>query len=393
MYAKLSFPAGTQANEVCRDVTKLVINSNGAGAASTAILEFADANSSVVVDQVASGWSLIPEETLNTGAADGTDAMYTLESPHAAGGKKYMNVKVSGDPTNSTVYSSTDNGIIITPIIDYGTATQARTAGYAGTSVGTAAAAGAVVSTLFHVFCTEKMFILVGATASPQTYTGGCTWVHMILEGAPTDINLAYNMNPVMYVRNAIDTTGTGLDVSYGANDFRIETTSTSNTWYNAYYVIQLNDAEYDDAASRRFRQILLLPNSVLTGFGLSSNYTIDDGTTSGSAVTSFSILTPISSIDKITYTHDSMYSSIYRNSAKSVDSNGNPVLRMSPLYWQSQHNHPEVLDFSVCPVYRTYGSQGNTGDIITINGDEYFYLNGMSYPNTVVSGAFIRMT
>ena len=116
MFAKLIFPTGTLRTQICRDITRAIVNSTGAGGSTVGALEFADQTQSTIDDTVASGWSLAPGFTLASGADVDADMQYVIQSPHSNTSTISVAVRTQFANTTANANSTAYSAIVLNPV-------------------------------------------------------------------------------------------------------------------------------------------------------------------------------------------------------------------------------------------------------------------------------------
>lgn len=121
MFARLIFPAGTLRTQICRDITRAIVNSTGAGGSTVGALEFADQTESSIDDTVASGWSLAPGFTIASGADVDADTRHVIQCPHTNTSTISVAVRTQWtdagrSKANNTAYS----GVVLNPVSEFG---------------------------------------------------------------------------------------------------------------------------------------------------------------------------------------------------------------------------------------------------------------------------------
>lgn len=120
MFAKLYFPTGTLYTQICRDITRAIVNSTGAGGSTVGALEFADQTDSSIDDTQASGWSLAPGFTLATGADDDADLRYVIQSPHTNSSTISVAVRTHWIDAGRANANSTYSACVLNPVSEFG---------------------------------------------------------------------------------------------------------------------------------------------------------------------------------------------------------------------------------------------------------------------------------
>ena len=120
MFAKLIFPTGTLYTQICRDVTRAIVNSTGAGGSTVGALEFADQTQSTIDDTVASGWSLAPGFTLASGADVDADMRYVIQSPHSNTSTISVAIRTQFANTTANANSTAYSAVVLNPVSEFG---------------------------------------------------------------------------------------------------------------------------------------------------------------------------------------------------------------------------------------------------------------------------------
>ena len=120
MFARLIFPTGTLYTQICRDVTRAIVNSTGAGGSTVGALEFADQTESTIDDTVAAGWTLAPGFTLASGADVDADMRYVIQSPHTNTSTISVAVRTQFINSAANANSVSTSAVVLNPVSELG---------------------------------------------------------------------------------------------------------------------------------------------------------------------------------------------------------------------------------------------------------------------------------
>ena len=120
MFAKLIFPTGTLYTQICRDITRAIVNSTGAGGSTVSALEFADQTDSTIDDSVASGWALAPGFSVATGANVEADMRHVIQSPHTNTSTISVAIRTQFVNTTANANNTTSSAVVLNPVSEFG---------------------------------------------------------------------------------------------------------------------------------------------------------------------------------------------------------------------------------------------------------------------------------
>lgn len=392
MFARLSFPTGVTAAQAVRDVTR-IIHDSSSGSANLSNLEFINVLDSELYAGVNSGWSLAGGVTLPTGAVEASDVYRVLQSPCVDTNKiKYASIHVNCDFANSSVYNATSTGWLMTPIIDYGTATQLFVGGYTGTDANRRRRRVFSPTGDIWIFASPRRLIIFGSEAIDTNQQ----ILNAHMEFAENGMTTFYNTVPSGYF---------SLFLAYDA----LGEWANQQAWrrgtpsWNNYDAANANNLVFPkaihDHANRGLGRIVSIVYR-RTGFESNVNiiyWTGENGTTNG---TDFGSLATESnryaeyggsSIHMMSTNHavqhygpdlwstNSRYSyynggTQFTQAGKYLTSAGVRAVPLTPIAVNVYPASTGLIDFSISDVYVTTGQLGLMGDTITIGGDVYYY-------------------
>lgn len=378
---------------VVRDITRLIVEG------STANLQFHDPNSTEIIDNTASGWSLATGQALSTDATPGVnDTDYILQCNSRIGSnKKYAAIMLSGLLSNSTFYNSlmdTNTGIVLSSVVDFNTGTQDFSFGFNSTT--TAYTREASIMNFSHgyynniiVIAKPDLLLIQGSTYS------GRSVCYMVLEFPDNAATQKY--------RSTYSSSVPVACVSWHNNGYA---SSTIGNFYSRYYGD--NNAYQSNAPNQvQFVQCLadIHNNEYYRTYNVGYKYTpdpvqdnqmagatgmIENGTQIGTASAAWPYNTN-NLANQMTSTYQwahslwshNHYWQNYRtfNQFKKFgkDASGNNVIPLYPIIQSLDYMNPGIVvnlsEYS--DVYKTVlDLPFNTGDTLTINGDIYMYVN-----------------
>ena len=386
MFAKLTFNPGTAVGGKIRDIVRLITES-AAGTVSLSNLEFINVSGSYLHAGVNSGWTLasgsatLPAAGTAVSAAAGGDGLYYLEGDCITSSKKkHVAITLNGYYSAAT---NTTASIVAQEILDYGTATETRTASYLGTvtpRISWFGIAPSDYSQTIYISATPRKLVILG-----EGQVGNRVFAH--LEFPETGMTTYHNTKPAVFL---IDSTSGTAQHPSGASNF-FATSSSGGPGYNgwAHRTLYFNKCLYDTENSTHIRSF------VLHDTGTQSRYTPhlmqhEDGTTLGTTITTgsfysnftrgkhgsnpqdyravFSYLTPSGS----SYTGE-----LYTTSDQKI-------LPLYPMHFDGGFVSAEDMNFSVLTNMYIMPKIGLWGDKMVIGSDTY-YLFPMSNSNYVL--------
>jgi hypothetical protein len=365
MYAKLSFPPSTLPAEIVRDITRVLISSNGAGGATLGACEFVNAVDSSISDTEASTWELA-EGTLGTGAATANDR-YILKSPHAQAGK-YKVVELGANGSTTNMWNNLWSGATLMPILDYGEATQRLLGGYNSTN-GTYVKMNTLVGTI-HVVATSKCLLLFGDSNAADMANHKMIF---ILESAVTTTSAYRDLAPYLFMsfHDVQNSHGTSYNDNY---DLGGPTTGTSSFATGGVHISGIDMWDFvNNVKARAVQWVFNSSYSSVSDVWYQIKSRNDNGTALGLDTLQSGYMNGGGfGCSEIWPPYDGALHGLDR---RAIDSSGNPALPLYPLSIRDPMTFNEWFDFSATNIYKTNGDQGSFGDTATISGTEYFYI------------------
>ena len=364
MYAKLSFPSSALPAEIVRDITRVLISSNGAGGATIGACEFVNAADSSISDTEASTWELA-EGSLGTGATTVNDR-YILRSSHAQAGK-YKVVELAANGSTTSGWNNLNSGARLMPVLDYGEATQRLLGGYTSTS-STYIGKDTLVGTI-HVVANSKCLMLFGDSNA----AAGSHKMSFIMESAVTTTSVYRDLAPYMFMsfHDVLNNHGTSYNDSL---DLKGPTTGTSSFYSGGIHISGIDMWDFvNNTKARAVQWVLNSTYSSATDQWYAINSMNDNGTTLGLfTIQSGHFPGGGFGTSEIWAPYDGALHGLDR---RATDSSGNPAIPLYPLSIRDPMTFNEWFDFSATNLYKTNGDQGSFGDTLDISGTEYFYI------------------
>ncbi len=389
MYAKLNFTAQTPVTGKIRDIVRL-INDSYTGSVDLNNLEFIDVGSSELVSTVNSGWQLVGGTLPSPGTALSTsDSNYYLEGTCVdTNKKKHVSICTNILFTTSTVTTnSQDIGIIVSSVIDYGTATELFTEGYSSTSTNNSREFGvgsSFYSEIVHIFATPRKLIVIGYGYDPDLQPAFMGH----LEFSENAMTLRHNLTPIAKI-NCLPHSASTFS---GVNGFLRGDSLWGMPMPSHYYFPK---SIYDTVGRLGLWRVV--------GFtALSGRYdevdhqkgTLENGTTTGVTGLGDPMVDARECMGKFGH---SFYNpacafgdyiateTAYGNVGKVLDSSGNLRIPAIPLACNIVTMGSGLIDFSQCDIYKTVGNLGAYGDELTVNGGNYFYFTLTGNPGALI--------
>ncbi len=367
MYAKLVFPYSSLPMQRNRDIAR-IIHESSSGSASLSNLEFIDQTSSEFFAGVNSGWSLASGSIPAKGTALSTsvDNNFTLQSPCVDTNKiKYANITINGPNTNTTQLNNSLVPNIIQPLIDYGTATEAKIGGYNSTSTsyyphyGFGYQGGAV-----YIFATPRKLIVGGSSLS-----GFHLYMH--LEFAETGQTQFYNLVPQAYMCYTTDGAASGqqyYDVYYTGNRY------TTGAGVNGMAFFTFLKSIYSTEHSSIAR--VLYGGADTNQIDFSDYIYLENGTTEGIATA------PVNQLGyqlrwrpAILFPPWLLYTSSKSTggrTAQQTKPGGGITYPLFPLYTSIDRWNTGIISFKDCNVYSSVSDIGLIGETVKVGNNDY---------------------
>lgn len=364
MYARLVFPSYLNVREKVRDIARLIQDSS-TGNASLNNLEFISVTDSELFPGVNSGWSLVTGSIPAAGTAIGTeDREYIFQCDCVnSSKKKYVSIASNGA---TSVENSNSTPLLLSPYVDYGTATQnslLRTTSSTSTAyrkIGVGDGNGTV-----YVFASPRKLIIAG-----QNYytTTGATFLMMHLEFEETGQTQFYNLIPQAYFYYSTAADG-AQDNSFG------HYTGTVGNWSNNIFagggfLKSLYSKELGSivrlfqftaaAASTDFAVLGYTENNTAAGFNSSLNAQLREQARFAPQL----LMPPFAR-----YWVDSR---TYKRIGQEENYAGRTVYPLYPLYCAIDRWNTGIISFKHCNIYGSVSDIGVTGDLVRVGNSDY---------------------
>lgn len=370
MYAKLDFPANTEAAKRNRDIVRLITDSYN-GDANLANLEFIVTAGSELYAGENSGWTFANANntSVNTGSITATsDSVYYLKSECANTSKiKYCHISLYGSNTDASTANSNNTNIFMGPVLDYGNSTMELViGGRNSTNYGEYDGVGYCLNqnAEIHIWATPRMLVMAGYSRAslgfptlmailecPETaqhiFRGKIPW--MWCRFSPS---WATNQNPSSFYER-----GTGY-----WNDYR----------YNPRALMHFPDALYDEYTGRSLRN---------WGLGTSTyNYDLldyawaENGTKGGGGI---GALFNNTSCDAENYLkHWAPHAFYWHKDGATKNSSGEDVVELYPYTMSARRIGVTTMDFTTLTgFHKCAAGFGSWGDTLTVGSDSYVYM------------------
>lgn len=385
--------SNTRTAGVVRDITRLIVEN------STANLEFHDSNTTQIIDNTASGWSLATGQALSTDVTPGiNDTDYILQCNSRIGSnKKYAAIMMSGQLTSSTFYNGTmDNqtGIVLSSVVDFNAGTQDFAFGYNSTT--TSYTREASIMNFGHAYYNSIIIIAKPDLLLIQgsTYSGRSV-CYMVIEFADNAATQKY--------RSTYSSSVPVANVSWHGNGYN---SSNISFYYSRYYgdnnayqstvpnQVLFSQCLADIHNNEYYRSYVVgykyASDPVQDGQMAGATGMVENGTQIGTASTTWPFNTNnLANQMTATYqwahslwSHDHHWQNIrtfsqFRKFGKDV--NGNNILPLYPIVQSLDFMNPGIVvnlsEYS--GVYKTVlDLPFSTGDTLTINGEIYMYVS-----------------
>lgn len=375
MFAKLTFNPGTAVGGKIRDIVRLITES-AAGTASLSNLEFINTDGSELYTGTNSGWVLasgsatLPVAGTAVSAAVGGDGIYYLEgSCVTSSKKKHVAITLNG---SYSVATNTTASIVVQDVLDYGTATELRTAGYTSTQTARLPYFGIAPSTAnsqtVYISATPRKLIIIGDANSGQRM-----FAH--LEFPETGMTTYYNTRPCVFLS---DSTGGSSTNSTTSNNYA--TSGSSGVGYNDYShrALYFNQCLYDTEASLAVRSYMV------NDYGYNARYTPyimyhENGTLYGTNIASGNFYNNMARFKHGSAPED--YRAMYANLNASGSSykgelyttNDQKILPLYPMHYDGAYVAAGDMNFSELTNIYIMPKIGLWGDKMVIGSDNYY--------------------
>lgn len=369
MYAKLDFPANTEASKRNRDIVRLITDSYN-GDANLANLEFIVTAGSELYAGENSGWTFANANntSVNTGSITATsDSVYYLKSECANTSKiKYCHITINGQNNNSTVANSNSTNIFMGPVLDYGnTSMELVIGGNNSTSYNEYDGLGYCLNqnAEIHIWATPRMLVMAGYQRASATYPT----LMGILECPETAQHIYRNKIPWMWCRFTPSWTS-----GYTPYYFYDRGSGYWNSNNNPKCIIHFPNALYDEYTGRSLRNWGITNpngNNDLMDYGWSEN-----GTKTGSGIGALFNSTTCDSENLVK--HWSPHAFYWHKDGSTTNSSGQDVVELYPYTMSARRMGVTTMDFTALTgFYKCAAGYGSWGDTLTVGGDNYVYL------------------
>ena len=381
-----------------RDITRIIIEG------SVANCEFHDTGVTQIVDNsVASGWSLPAGTSLSTDVTPGqNDAIYFLQANSRIGSnKKYCAIMIADNYTSSSSYNSdhsSNKGIKLSGVFDYGSATQLTSVGYPSTpqydkwrgdGFYYRAHGG---DSAFYIFASQDMIMICASDYNGRMHIEGIT---EFADNNLTQMYRAVYTNSVPHMRfqyrGYMDPSYDRYQVSY--NSTTEDTFGEGGSQYN-----QFIQCLYSPRTQEYYRNLAIYRGRYNSSELARMRAITENATTNGTASTAFTGQTVFDSnvARAMPGAHDAHYSNNiglrygttqypigYRRYKKETD--GTNTLPLYPITeWLSPLDSINIVNISeYSNIYLTRQSlSAGHGDTITVGSDVYVFLASSAYNN-----------
>jgi hypothetical protein len=370
MYAKLDFPANTEAAKRNRDIVRLITDSYN-GDANLANLEFIVTGGSELYAGENSGWTFANANntSVNTGSITATsDSVYYLKSECANTSKiKYCWIGIHNSNNNSTSANSNTVNIFMGPVMDYGNSTMELVIGGNNTTVhGDYDGVGYCnnQNAEIHIWATSRMLVMAGY----QRASLGFPALMAILECPETAQHIHRGKIPWTWVRLC-----PSFSWDQSPSSFYERGTGQWNDYrYNPKALMHFPDALYDEYTGRSLRNWGIANRSAgndMLDYGWAEN-----GTKGGSGIGS---LLNSTTCDPENYVkHWGPHAFYWHKDGATKNSAGEDVVELYPYTMSVKRIGVTTMDFTTLTgFYKCFAGFGSWGDTLTVGADSYVYL------------------
>ena len=266
MFARLIFPTGTLYTQICRDVTRAIVNSTGAGGSTVGALEFADQTESTIDDTVAAGWTLAPGFTMPVGANVDEDMRFVIQSPHTNTSTISVAVRTqftnSASNANSTAYSA----VLLNPVSEFGESYELDIgAPDASVTPSSTFSGNGVTGREVYIIARQGVLMIAGERAN--TYPG--YQVSFICEADGQECREGRNRPGVFFMQANRSVSNSYNSTSVDAkNEFINYTTSSAFCgYYQRPAIANWVDCMYDYRSNKEWRAVQYFPTIYGQGF------------------------------------------------------------------------------------------------------------------------------
>lgn len=275
MFARLIFPTGTLYTQICRDVTRAIVNSTGAGGSTVGALEFADQTESTIDDTVAAGWTLAPGFTVATGADVDGDARHVIQCPHTNTSTISVAIRTQwADAGRTKANNFTNSAVCLYPVSEFGESYEldVGTPDPATSASTTFSAAGVTGN---EVYIIARPGVLMVAGERNTGYPG--YQVNFIVEADGQECREGRNRPGVFFMQANRSVSNSYSSTSVDAKNEFIN--YTTNNGFSGYYQRPASgnwvDCMYDYRTEQEWRVVQYFPVSYGTGFNSPSSASV----------------------------------------------------------------------------------------------------------------------
>lgn len=385
MYARLSFSSTRTVWEKCRDIARL-INESASGTPNLNNLEFVNIADSELIAGVNSGWSLAGAQTIASGSASSADGNYVFECDCVdTNKKKYVSIRPNGNITNTTIGNSNQPGVVLAPVVDYGTGTENYVGGYAGTDNNYARCAGVGSGGGdIYIIASPRKLALIGQ-ATNGTYTNLELYMEFSENGMTTYNNLVPTCKITDNTHNShafagFDTASNLLPTWYNVGNGYVRSNTVS------VRMIQFPKSIRNSYNNYNIRLLNMSTTNVANYDSLSWYVYGEDGTTNG-----IGLGTPIGpttqQIGPLNF--QSRYFRTRLSGSKrnfqEIDSARNIIYPLMPFKCEIPQWYTGIINFDIAGVYQSVGGIGLIGDKITIDSNQYLIWSAAATSGTTL--------
>jgi hypothetical protein len=388
MYAKLVFNTNTTVAAKIRDITRIIHDSNS-GNANLSNLESINVSESELIAGINSGWQTVGKSLPASGTAFSLDdAFYYLEGSCVdSSKKKYVSIHANSSFTTSTLIFSGSgaptSGVVLSCVIDYGTATEIFTEGYSSTNANIVPYYGlgsSYNSEIVYIFATPRSLILVGSGGVTQSNP----MLHAHLEFIENASTKKYSLSPIAKIVSLPQQGATGTPGFWRGGNIYGGTGDMGSQFYFPKSIFSY----YPNPSVQRLLTFYDRNQSAQTAYYYS---TVDNGTTTGVATMNGAEASYFGGGDFISFGkfdhsfysprygfgNSSASTTTYSTEGEEIDENGNLRIPIIPLVCDITFTGSGLIDFSLCKIYKTVGTLGINGDELILGSDSYYYFTG----------------
>jgi hypothetical protein len=273
MFAKLIFPTGTLYTQICRDITRAIVNSTGAGGSTVGALEFADQTESTIDDTVASGWALAPGFTVASGANVDADMRHVVQSAHANTSTISVAIRTQFVNTTANANNTTNSAVVINPVSEFGESYELDIgAPDPSTNASSTFNANGVTGREVYIIAREGVLMIAGERGN--AYPG--YQVNFICEADGQECREGRNRPGVFFMQanRSVSTNYSSTSVATKAGFINYTTNSAFAGFYQRPAVANWVDCMYDYRSGREWRAVQYFPTIYSQSFSSPSTAT-----------------------------------------------------------------------------------------------------------------------